>query len=276
MKMVMKEYLLALVCLLLSCTVFAYPSYKKYSHDYKNEIPIVLENPNHFEVIAALGISNVDAGNSYMDVTSSETDRLVQTNGNRWNTWVGQLGVGYVFYFPNKQRFSPNTQWLPSLEPQLNFYYSDNRIEGDIYRFNDPAFNEFSYTSTITTSRLMLDAALTIVSKNAYSLFVIAGIGDAWSKINYHDAVNGTDTCNLSALSSSDRHQSNFVWELGAGIAYAFNDRANLSLEYLYTDFGSLKLPGSIQSSLLTTPIAPSSFNLNTHAVLLGLHVGLS
>lgn len=272
MKIAMKKYLLALVCLLLSCAVFASHPAKAHSRDYQNEIS-VLENPNHFEYIVALGLSKAAAGNSHINVTSNETDKLVQTNDNAWNTWVGQLGAGYVFYFPNKQRFSPGTQWFPSLEPQLNFYFSDNRVKGDVYRFNSPDFNDFSYTSTVTTSRLMLDAALTIVSKDAYSLFVIAGIGDAWSKINYDDSVNGSNTCNLSALSSGDRNQSNFAWELGAGVAYAFNNRINLSLEYLYTDFGSLKLPGSIQGAFFTAPIAPSSFSLNTQAVLLGLHV---
>lgn len=292
MQLMIKESLFSLVCLSLSCSVFAaaplkkhnlsysynnHHPYRTYAPDYKNEMPLILTNPNHWEIIGAGGIANVDAGHSYLGVTSSETDELVQTNEDDWKTAVEQAGIGFVYYFPNKQRFSCCTQWFPSIEPELNYYHSSFHINGDVYRFSDPAFNEFSYKSTIETSRLMLDAALTVVSKGEYSLFVIGGIGEARHKVSYHDSGSVNDPCNLAALRLSDRNQSNYVWEAGAGVAYAFNNRFNLSLEYLYTNFGKLKLTSSAHSTTLTIPqITPSPFTLHSQAVLLGLHVGLS
>jgi opacity protein-like surface antigen len=278
MKIAPNKCLLTLTCLLLSSSVLAYSSSKKPTHtNYKGEVPFTLEDPNHFEVIAGLGISAIDADDSYLAITSNETDKLVQTNNHRWNTLVGQLGAGYVFFFPNKLRFSPETQWFTSLEPELNFYYAANQVKGDIYRFSDPNFNDFTYKTTITTSRLMLDAALTIVARSAYSLFVIGGIGNSWSTVGYHDTQDAGASCSVSALSNHDKHRSHFAWELGAGVAYAFNDKVNLSLEYLYTDFGTMDLSGTLQNTALTTTqTAQSSFNLNTQAVLLDLHVALS
>jgi len=271
MKLIIKNSMITIGCLLLSFSVFASP-HKRI--DYKKELPPALAN--HFELIAAVGIANGHAGDSDIAITSSEIDELVQTNRNNFNTWVGQFGVGYVYYIPYTQGFSSTIRWFPAIEPELNLYYSANHIRGDINRFGDPAFNEFNYRSTVTTTRLMFDVALTILSNDPFSLFVKAGVGNAWSKVSYHDFANGSIPCILTDVNLRDRHQSKFVWEVGAGFAYAINHRSKISLEYLYTDFGSLKLPSSIESTSLTTPqIAPSSFNFNTQAILLGIHVGL-
>lgn len=276
MKIIINKSLLIFICLLFSCSAIASPITSPVHTNYKNEISIAATDPNHFELIAAAGIMQLNAGHSFIGITTNETDELIQTNDNRWNTWVGQLGIGFVNFFPNKLAFSPLTQWFPSWEPQVNFYYSPNYVEGDIYRFSDPAFNEFNFKTSIISSRLMLDAALTVVSRNAFSAFVIGGIGDAWSRVKYRDSMSASDPCDLIGLSVGDKDQSNFVWEVGTGLAYAFNDRINLSLEYLYTDFGSLKLSRSFNNTTLTRPqIAPSSFNLHSQAVLLGLHFGI-
>lgn len=232
---------------------------------------------NHFEVIGAAGVASLMAGNSYLGVTSSETDTLVQTNSNDWNTFTGQLGIGYVYYLGGAEQYSDKVQWFPMIEPELNGYYlGKGTIKGDVWRFGDPAFNEMTYKMSVESTRLMFDTALTIVSKRQYSLYAIGGIGNAWNRVGYRDADHNGMPCPDQFLNLNSTTRSSFVWEAGAGLSYAFNNRFALSLEYLYTDLGRVKTPGSGFTGAITTPVlVPADFKLSSQAALLGLHIAI-
>lgn len=236
-----------------------------------------VKGPNHFEVIGALGIANLMAGDGYLGVTSSETDRLVQTNSSDWNTFTGQLGLGYVYYLHGAQRYSENTQWFPLIEPEINGYYlGRNSIKGDVWRFSSPAFNDMTYNMPIESYRLMFDTALTVVSKRQYSLYAIGGIGNAWNRIGYSDSDRSSIPCADQYLGLNTTTRSSFAWEAGAGLSYAFNNRFALSLEYLYTDLGQVKTPASGFTGAITAPvIVPANIKLTSQAALLGLHVAI-
>jgi opacity protein-like surface antigen len=243
----------------------------------KDGVLAPVKGPNHFEVIGAVGIANLMAGDGYLGVTSSETDRLVQTNRNDWSTFTGQLGIGYVYYLNGAQQYSENTQWFPWIEPELNGYYlARNSITGDVWRFGSPAFNDMTYNMPIESTRLMFDTALTVVSKKQYSLYAIGGIGNAWNRVGYSDKDNNGIPCADQFLNLGATTRSNFAWEAGAGLSYALNNRFSLSLEYLYTDLGTVKTPDSGFTGTITAPIlVPAEFRLTTQAALLGLHIAI-
>ena len=235
-----------------------------------------VKSPNHFEVIGALGIAKLNAGDSELGVTSSETDRLVQTSSNAWNTFAAQLGLGYVYYFGNSQQYSDQVQFLPSIEPELNLYYlGTNSIKGDVWRFNSSAFNQLTYDVPLHSTRLMLDAALTLASWKQLSVYVIGGLGNAWNHTSYSDtentAADGDQNVRLNSKTST-----HFTWEAGAGLAYAFNDRIGLSLEYLYADLGNIKPSSSGSTGTITAPvIVAPHFKVKSQTGLLGLHIAL-
>jgi len=232
--------------------------------------------PGYFEAIAAGSVSQVNAGNGHLAVTSSETDKLVQTNNNSLNSWGGQLGLGYVYFISKAKRYSNHVQWFPVIEPELNVYYNDYQNKGDVYRFGSAAFNELTYNMPIHSTRVMLDAALTVASYKRFSTYLIAGIGDSWNRVGYSDKDNSGDMCDTQNVHLNTHTSSNFVWEAGVGVAYAFNNHAKLSFQYLYTDFGTLKTSGSGTSGTITNPtLSPASFNLHTQALLLGLHLSV-
>lgn len=241
--------------------------------------PLPAKAPGHFEVIGALGVANLKADDSEMGVTSSETDKLVQTNRNTWDTFSGQLGAGYVYYFGDAQQYAEQTQWLPSMEPELNAYYlgGESAIKGDVWRFNDAEWNQMNYKNSVYSTRLMFDTALTLVSKKAVSLYAIGGVGNAWNRVGYKDSDDENDgTCPNQRLNLHSHTSSNFAWEAGAGLAYAFNNRFSLSLEYLYTDLGDGKPSSRGNTGTITEPvIVPESFDLKAQTALLGLHVSL-
>jgi len=281
MKRTTPFHYLLLCLLVLSGSVFASVTEDKEECkdkcQYKDFKDIVVPvKRNHFEILGALGGAKLDAGNSTLGVTSAETDTLVQTNENDWNTPGAQLGVGYVYYFRHAHRYSCHVQWFPSIEPELNLYYlSSNSIDGDVWRFNSSAFNELTYDMPFHSTRLMLDAALTIMSYKHFSAFAIGGIGNAWSRIGYSDK-DKSGTCSNQNLSLNSKTNSHFAWELGAGVNYAFNYRFGMSFEYLYTNFGNLSTSGSGTVGTVTTPvITPAHFSLSSQTALLGLNVAV-
>lgn len=230
---------------------------------------------NHFEGIGALGIANLWGNNSELGVTSSESDTLVQRNRNNWGTLDVQLGAGYVYYFHQRNHPPKTTQWFPAIEPQLNLYYlnSNTGLQGNVLRFNSPAFSQLTYRMPVRSLRLMLDVALTVVKKQKNSLYVKAGIGNAWNRIGYSDYANAGSGCTDQQLSLNTSAHSHFVWELGVGVLHDFNNHAGLSLEYLFTDFGRVQTSAQGNSGGITTPIiVPASFIMKAQTVALGLH----
>lgn len=234
---------------------------------------------NYFEFIGAIGIANLDAGDSYLGVTSSETDKLIQTNDNDWNTVSAQLGIGYVYYLRDAQRYSDQVQWFPSIEPELNVYFlsSNSGIKGEVLRFGDTTFNDLTYKMPFHSNRIMVDGALTVASLKQFSIYAIGGIGNAWNRLSYKDkdkeSING-DPCPDQRLSFNTKSTSHFAWEAGGGLSFAFNDMVGLSLEYLYANLGKVKTSASGNIGALTEPlIVPAHFNLDSQSVLLGLHI---
>ena len=238
---------------------------------------------NHFEVLGALSISQLEAGSSNLGVTSSETDKLVQTNSDSWNAPGGQLGVGYIYNFQRAEKYyskhkEKRVKWFTSIEPQVNLYQiSSNSIKGDVWRFGSSAFNQMTYDIPVHSTRLMFDAALTVATYKRLSVYAKGGMGVAWNHVSYSDTDNDdAGTCSNQRVTLNSNTNTNFVWEAGIGLALAASDRIGFSLEYLYTDLGKVSPSGHGSTGTITTPIlvAPH-FNLNAQTALLGLHISL-
>lgn len=235
------------------------------------------EAPNRFEVLGALGIANIRADKSRLGVTSFEFDTLVP-NHNQWKTFAAQFGVGYVHYFGDAQRYSEHVQWFPSIEPQINGYYLDGNssIQGEVWRFESSEFNDLRFKSSLQSTRLMFDAALTVVSRQQYSLYVIGGIGNAWNRLSYKDSDNEDGPCSNGNLHLHSRTHSGFAWEAGGGLMYSYNDRVAVTLQYLYTDLGEASSSASGTVGGISSPvIVPPRFDLSAQTVSLGVHVAV-
>lgn len=245
---------------------------------YKGEVMAEPEmKRNHFEGIGALGIGKLNAANSYLGVTQSETDSLVQTNSSSWDTFGAQLGAGYIFNRCGTLQCSDHVQWFTAIEPQVNLYYlASNSIKGNVVRFNNANFNQMTYDMPVHSTRLMLDAAVTVAAWRQVSIYAKGGIGSAWTSISYHDSDNGGNTCANQAVSLSSRTSGNFAWEAGPGLLVDLNKRFGLSFEYLFANLGTVKTSAHGSTGTITTPIVtPASFKLKTQTALLGLHIAL-
>lgn len=233
---------------------------------------------NYFEAIGAVGAANLRANDGNIGITSSETDKLVQTNQNKWKTIDAQVGAGYFYYFKTSQNGS--LQILPSIEPQLNLYYlySNDGLRGNVLRYGDAAYNQLTYQIPVRSTRLMFDVALTLLKKSQSSLYIKAGVGNAWTRLTYSDVVNPdsvADCVNLGInLKASTR--SHFAWELGVGVMQDINDRVSLTFEYLYTNFGNISTSASSNSgTAATSASSPATFSMYAQTLALGLHYAI-
>jgi hypothetical protein len=228
---------------------------------------------NHVDVIFAAGLAGVHVRDSHIQVAENEVYRLSQTNSYSWAYSAGEAGLGYVFYFVDGPKISSEWRWFPSFEPVLNVVKSNPIIRGTVYPnfiLNIPI--GLTFKNEVSSTRLMLDADLTIVSKGHFSLYGLFGLGEAWNKLSYRGAGNPT----FPSASLNQSSQTNLAWEIGAGLACALNEKFSLSLEYRYTDLGRVHNSSTGTVTNVTTPqLLGPQFYLYTQTALLGLHVAL-
>lgn len=255
----------------------------QYKHKYKDRYKDVVYKDvwvrgDHFEGIGALGPAKLHAGNSTVNVTSAEQDTLRQTNANSWSTFAGQLGAGYIHYFPNPPQ-TGQVAWFTAFEPQLNLYsLVSNSINGQVWRFNSPAFNQLNFDMPFRSLRVMLDGALTVAEWERLSVYAKAGIGFAWNRLSYSDRDNGSggNDCTNQGLNLNAHTNRNFVWEAGPGVLFAMNARTSVSFEYLYTDLGRVQTAASGNTGSIPTPaVSAAKFRLKSQTALLGLHIAV-
>ncbi len=249
---------------LLGCTILTTLSSPAFADEFD---PFV-------EFLVFGGIASLDAGDSTIRITSQETDQLVQTNENDWKAWTGQVGLGYVAQFA-EELSSGEVDWFPIINPQINVYYLGGEdIEGDVWRFQDPNFNQADYSMKFHSTRLMFDLALTIAQIERLSIYAIGGLGIAWNEIDFN--ARSTEVCPIEDVSLNSNNDNSFAYEFGGGLTYAAFDSMAISLEYLYTGFNNIGL-GDHNDDVNDQglDVKASDIDIHSQAVLLGLRFAL-
>lgn len=226
-----------------------------------------------FELLVMGGVSTLDAEDASMIMSASETDLLTQTNDGDWESWTGQLGVGYVYPLAEDLE-TGDVQWFSLINPQINLYYLDgDTIEGDVYQYQSADFNFLDYTMDYHSTRLMFDLGITVASIDGFSIYAIGGLGLAWNEIDFLATPNqlGLD-CGVVGYNLNSQSSTSFAYEFGGGITAAVNDDIAISLEYLYTGFTDVELGNNTDSDF---DIQNSDLDINSQSVLLGLRFAL-
>ncbi len=108
----------------------------------------------------------------------------------------------------------------------------------------------------------MMDVALTIVSYEVVSLYGIVGIGSSW---NHIDFAQDEDQYYPGVVLEAQT-DSNFAYEVGAGLSLEIIEDVALTAEYLYAAFSDVSLKN-------TQAISSEDFNIHSQALLLGFSV---
>ncbi|MFA6037542.1 MAG: outer membrane beta-barrel protein [Legionellales bacterium] len=225
-----------------------------------------------FEILVMGGIATLDATDTSLQISDSETDKLIQTNDGNWESWTGQVGVGYVSPLTHELQ-TGDVQWFPLITPQINLYYLDgDDIQGDVYQFESADFDNLDYNMDFQSTRLMFDLGLTLAAIDRFSVYAIAGAGIAWNKtdLNANPNQQGID-CGAIGFDIDSKTSSSFAYEFGGGMTYAAMDNLAISLEYLYTGFTDVELGNDSDEF----DIESQDLDINSQAVLLGLRFAL-
>ncbi len=206
-----------------------------------------------FEISAAGGPSWFQTNNTYVVVSPLETDsnRIKHVT----NTALWKIGMGYHFF--------------DNLLVELNAYHSSTTIHGEVWQYQLPNFNNYTFNAPLHSNLLMIDVKQRLFSFHQISLYLIGGLGAAWNNISYRETVSNATVDPQSYIALSKRTQTTVAYDLGAGVTGHITEHLNAFAEYLYTKFGTIT--PSAHSSTETSIQHASSFSVRSQTLLLGL-----
>lgn len=226
------------------------------------------------EIILMGGASTLDAEDTSLVITGSETDLLTQTNEGDWESFTLQAGFGYVY--PLTDRLTTGAvNWFPNINPQINVYYlNGDGVQGDVYQYQSADFNTMDYSMNLQSVRAMFDLGLTVARIDWFSVYAIGGIGVAWNELDFNATPNqfGLD-CGVEGYQLDSENSSGFAYEFGGGITAALRKDLAISLEYLYTGLTDVELGNSPTDSDFN--IYGSELDINSQSIMLGLHFAM-
>lgn len=203
--------------------------------------------------------THMDAERIYLSF--DETDLIVPWDQRHQDgTWG--LGAGWRFMMGENSKLS----MLHDLSLNLDFIHFNTNQNGRTWAFQDPAFNNFTYDLSLTSSRYLVDAEVDLNPlMNRVFPFIQAGLGVAQNQLQYQD-VPDPDTGGVG-LHTNGNTSYQFAWTAGAGVKVSLSEHWLASARYLYTDLGTAQT-SQTGSLLLVSPIRAS---VNTQAWLIGL-----
>ncbi|MDR3477857.1 MAG: outer membrane beta-barrel protein [Gammaproteobacteria bacterium] len=215
------------------------------------------------EISAAVGPSWANTSSTHLVVSPYETDSVLKSSVSNHPLW--KLGVGYHFFVEQLQQ----RRFLNDLLVELNLYQSSATVKGSVWQYQFPQFNNYRFSNPITSTRLMVDAKPGLFTQNHISLYPILGIGAVWNDVTYSETVTGAGVAPNTRYSLNGTNNSNFAYDLGAGVRVDVTKHLSASLEYLYTHLGSMS-SSRVSKNGDALQSAPT-FNVYNQGVLLGV-----
>lgn len=197
-----------------------------------------------WSVFGGLGWSDYlnSENNKTFAVTTIETDQLTQSSGGS--------SVGYTLGFARNYDLSTKTSALQSISVGGTFRYDPSTLHGEVYQFQNPALNNYTYQYQIRPLTQLAEGDLLFaeIKKMHLSPFIVAGLGITESKLTY------TETAQ-PGISGGASSGSNWVAmpdvAIGAGLLWNIqNKKYFIKTQYLYQYRGntSVNVSGFSQS----------------------------
>lgn len=221
------------------------------------------QSSNNFEISVAGGANWMQANNSSYVISPYETDRLVVNH--IANNAVWKAGVGYHFF---AEKLKQQT-FLDDLLLELNYYHSSATMRGNVWQYQLPQFNNYSFAAPITSNRLMLDVKPNLFTCYHFSPYAIFGAGITWNKMSYTEAATGIDVDPASSAALKNQTTTHAAYDLGAGVRFDLNSHFGVFAEYLYTNLGHAS-PSSTPKNTVMMVSSPK-FSVRSQAVLFGV-----
>lgn len=226
--------------------------------------PLTLHAFGSVEFSVAAGPNWPHANSTTIVISPLETDSVRTSNVT--NDIIWKVGAG-LHVFEEKLNQRP---FINDLLLELNLYRSSETVKGNVWQYQLPQFNNYSFHAPFTSTRLMLEVKPSLFSWYHISPYPILGVGMGRNSLSYHESVTDSDVDPNSAHYLSHKTTTNFVYDLGLGARVEWTKCLFVSLEYVYTNLGKASPSGTPTNNVAMTS-APR-FKMVSQAALLGLN----
>lgn len=212
------------------------------------------------EFSIAGGFNQTHIKNTSLTISPYETDSVLIKQLHDSGMW--KVGIGSYFFDEHREFFN-------SFLLELNFYRSEGDIDGVVWQYQLPQFNNYGVYAPYSNTRLVVDVKPGLFTWNAISPYLILGIGATWNSMSYQETVAGVEDQPGSNLILNNKISTHFAYDLGVGSRVTLDKHLSVSIEYLYTYLSQMS-PGREETNSVQLTSAPI-FRLYNQALLFGL-----
>lgn len=224
------------------------------------------DSSSHYQLNAYLGGTTSVISSDTINLIG-ETDRL-SPQGNSAHTQL-TWGFGAAYRAEPPPAFQPFIKEI-SLGPE--FFYFNTQQWGDVWQYQLPEMNNFTYQLSLKSSRVLAASEITLhpITPKAFP-FLAWGLGVANNQTAFDETARPTyDSTSLTIL---PHHESHFAYSLGGGLKLDLSDWGatakgmQCSFRYLYVNLGHVHTGAGASTALA----APLDVGLYTHTWVAGL-----
>lgn len=199
--------------------------------------------------------------NSDVNITgNSEDGGFASSTKNHHDNGLGAaLAIGYDF----------SSKFALNLRTELEYaFYSKAKSTKTHSLMVEDNYASLQLESEMNISTLFVNIYYDFKNHTKFTPYIGAGLGIAFVGL----AGNGYGLGDDEGFTFSKSSNNNFAWNIGLGVAYAFNDRISLDLGYRYSQLGDVTSTISFPDTEGgVTSIHENGENLSTHQIMLGV-----
>ena len=115
---------------------------------------------------------------------------------------------------------------------------SSHEYKGYVDQFGSAENRDFSYSYKVQSQRFVAEASYYFPIQQQLEALITGGLGMSWNKFKDYKTSVLTKNETSVVANFGDESKSTFAWQIGAGLAWAFDQQWKLSVLYLYADNG--------------------------------------
>lgn len=198
-------------------------------------------------------------------ISPYETDSVQVLNSSTTALW--NIGIANHAFIQSE---TPR-QYFNRLGVEVNVYATSGLMRGDVWQYQLPQFNNYTFRAPYQSTRFMLDFKPNLFDHPYASLFGILGIGVALNNLAYYEQITGAGITPNSNLWIPRRLRTNLGYDVGLGLNKKASERFDIFLEYLYAYLGKTTTSPIEEKNNVNYTSAPN-FILTDQSLLFGVH----
>ncbi len=199
----------------------------------KKQLPAIASNDNWRPIITLTG------GVDFVKRGQQQTLTLLPNYQNLYTVANGRRAMVDGGLFIGAERTL--TDNLAAQVGIAGYMAAPSMMNGDVWQFASPAFDNLYYNYEIHHERVMVGGKLLYLPHESYRPYLSAEMGVSFNQATYyHERYRTLPVTTLAPFSANST--VSFAWATGLGIEYQLNDKARLGFGYEFVDLGRVQL----------------------------------